>query len=115
MPIKNVYCLANPCRAIVPGGTDIRRNNCNVKSIAPRRTVINNLILTTTTHISQFAVKDIDAYKNSKKLKEYQVEVVTFDGESETVYVEAYNEDEASNIAAARVGNSDYTMVYSYN
>ena len=110
-----MYCLANPCRAIVPGGTDIRRNNCNVKSIAPRRTVINNLILTTMTHISQFAVKDIDAYKNSKKLKEYQVEVVTFDGESETVYVEAYNEDEASNIAAARVGNSDYTMVYSYN
>ena len=67
------------------------------------------------THISQFAVKDIDAYKNSKKLKEYQVEVVTFDGESETVYVEAYNEAEASNKAAAQVGNADYTMVYSYN
>ena len=67
------------------------------------------------THISQFAVKNIDAYKNSNKLKEYQVEVVTFDGESETVYVEAYNEDEASNKAAAQVGNADYTMVYSYN
>ena len=67
------------------------------------------------THISQFAVKDIDAYKNSKKLKEYQVEVVTFDGESETVYVEAYNEAEASNKAAAQVGNADYTMVYAYN
>ena len=67
------------------------------------------------THISQFAVKDIDAYKNSKKLKEYQVEVVTFDGESETVYVEAHNEAEASDIAAAHVGNADYTMVYSYN
>ena len=67
------------------------------------------------THISQFAVKNIDAYKNSNKLKEYQVEVVTFDGESETVYVEAYNEDEASNMAASQVGNADYTMVYSYN
>ena len=67
------------------------------------------------THISQFAVKNIDAYKNSNKLKEYQVEVVTFDGESETVYVEAYNEAEASNMAAAQVGNADYTMVYSYN
>ena len=89
--------------------------DCNVKSIAPRRTVINNLILTTMTHISQFAVKDFDAYENSNELKEYQVEVITFDGESETVYVEAYNEDEASNIAAARVGNADYTMVYSYN
>ena len=89
--------------------------DCNVKSIAPRRTVINNLILTTMTHISQFAVKDFDAYENSNELKEYQVEVITFDGESETVYVEAYNEDEASNIAVARVGNADYTMVYSYN
>ena len=27
--------------------------DCNVKSIAPRRTVINNLILTTMTHISK--------------------------------------------------------------
>ena len=43
------------------------------------------------------------------------MEVITFDGESETVYVEAYNEDEASNMAAAQVGNADYVMVYSYN
>ena len=64
---------------------------------------------------SQFAVNDFDAYENSNVLKEYQVEVITFDGESETVYVEAYNEDEASNKAAAQVGNADYTMVYSYN
>ena len=64
---------------------------------------------------SQLAVKDFDAYDNSNELKEYQVEVITFDGESETVYVEAYNEDEASNKAAAQVGNADYTMVYSYN
>ena len=67
------------------------------------------------THISQFAVKDFDAYENGNELKEYQVEVVTFDGESEPVYVEAYNEDEASNMAAAQVGNADYVMVYSYN
>lgn len=67
------------------------------------------------THISLFAVKNFNANKNSNELKEYQVEVITFDGESETVYVEAYNEDEASNKAAAQVGNADYTMVYSYN
>lgn len=67
------------------------------------------------THISLFAVKDFDANENSNELKEYQVEVVTFDGESETIYVEAYNEDEASSKAAAQVGNADYTMVYSYN
>ena len=30
------------------------------------------------THISQFAVKDFDAYENSNELKEYQVEVITF-------------------------------------
>ena len=41
--------------------------------------------------------------------------MITFDDESETVYVEAYNEDEASNKAAAQVGNADYAMVYSYN
>ena len=31
------------------------------------------------THISQFAVKDFDANENSNELKEYQVEVITFD------------------------------------
>ena len=67
------------------------------------------------THISQFAVKNINANENNNELKEFQVEVVTFDGESETVYVKAYNEDEASNKAAAQVGNADYAMVYSYN
>ena len=52
---------------------------------------------------------------DNNRLMEYMVEVITFDGESEIVYVEAYNEDEASNKAAAQVGNADYTMVYSYN
>ena len=77
--------------------------------------MFNFQILQIMTHISQFAVKNINANENNNELKEFQVEVVTFDGESEIVYVEAYNEDEASNIAAARVGNADYTMVYSYN
>ena len=66
------------------------------------------------THISQFAVKNNDANENNNELKEFQVEVITFDGESEIVYVEAYNEDEASDIAAAQVGDADYTMVYAY-
>ena len=66
------------------------------------------------THISQFAVKNINANENNNELKEFQVEVVTFDDESEIVYVEAYNEDEASDIAAAQVGDADYTMVYAY-
>ncbi len=45
-------------------------------------------------------------------MKEYQVEVITFDGDSQTVYVEARNEEEASDRAADMVGNADYTMVY---
>ncbi len=44
-------------------------------------------------------------------LKEYMVEVITFDGESYTEYVEAYSEDEAQEIAAANVPNADYTMI----
>ena len=66
------------------------------------------------THIYQFAVKNFNANENNNELKEFQVEVITFDGESEIVYVEAYNEDEASDIAAAQVGDADYTMVYAY-
>ena len=57
---------------------------------------------------------DSFANENDNELKEYQVEVITFDGESETVYVEAYNEAEASDKAATQVGNADYTMVYAY-
>lgn len=45
-------------------------------------------------------------------MKEYQVEVITFDGDSQTVYVEARSEEEASDLAADMVGNADYTMVY---
>ncbi len=44
-------------------------------------------------------------------LMEYMIEVITFDGESETVYVEAYDDAEAQNMAAAQVENADYTMI----
>ena len=114
-PCEKRVFVGLPLSADVPVALIAFALFCNVKSIAPRRTVINNLILTTMTHINQIAVTNNKAYKNSKKLKEYQVEVVTFDGESETVYVEAYNEAEASNIAAEMVGDADYTMVYAYN
>ena len=64
------------------------------------------------THISQFAVKDFDAYENSNELKEYQVEVITFDGESETVYVEAYNEDSRAYAQYDRYGRHGILDVY---
>ena len=65
------------------------------------------------THVMNYTAAS--SLNDNNRLMEYMVEVITFDGESETVYVEAYNEDEASNKAAAQVGNADYTMVYSYN
>lgn len=47
----------------------------------------------------------------NRRLKEYQVEVITFDGESEIVYVVARTSEEAQEKAAAQVSNADYTMV----
>lgn len=55
----------------------------------------------------------MNSFENdSNELNDYQVEVVTFDGEVEIVNVEALNEQEAADKAAAIVGNADYTMVY---
>lgn len=50
----------------------------------------------------------------NRRLKEYQVEVMTFDGESEIVYVVARTSEEAQEKAAAQVPNADYTMVQGY-
>ena len=61
------------------------------------------------THIMNFATSTTS---RSNRMKEYQVEVIDFDGDSHTVYVEARNEEEASDMAAEMVGNADYTMVY---
>lgn len=47
----------------------------------------------------------------NRRLKEYQVEVMNFDGESEVVYVVARTAEEAQEKAAAQVPNADYTMV----
>lgn len=50
----------------------------------------------------------------NRRLKEYQVEVITFDGESEIVYVIAQTADEAQEKAAAQVPDADYTMVQGF-
>ncbi len=47
----------------------------------------------------------------NRRLKEYMVEVITFNGESEIVYVVARTSDEAQEMAAAQVEDADYTMV----
>lgn len=46
------------------------------------------------------------------ELIEYQVEVVNFDGETEIIFVEAHNEQEATDKAAEMVEDADYTIVY---
>ena len=48
---------------------------------------------------------------SNRKLKYYSVEVITFDGESISVEVEARSAEEAQEIAAAQVDDVDYTMV----
>lgn len=47
----------------------------------------------------------------NRRLKEYQIEVITFNGESEIVYVVARTAEEAQEKAAAQVADADYTMV----
>lgn len=48
---------------------------------------------------------------SNRKLNYFSVEVITFDGESYTVEVEARSADEAQEIAASQFDNVDYTMV----
>lgn len=50
---------------------------------------------------------------SNRKYKYYSVEVITFDGDSFTVEVEARDAEEAQEIAASQVDNVDYTMVQS--
>ena len=48
---------------------------------------------------------------SNRKLKYFSVEVITFDGDSITVEVEARSADEAQEIAASLHEDVDYTMV----
>ena len=51
------------------------------------------------------------SFSSNNELREYQVEVITFDGDSETIYVEAHDADEAQEIASNMVADADYVMV----
>ena len=62
------------------------------------------------THVSNIFASSLDS---NRKLKYYSVEVITFDGESYTVEVEARDADEAQEIAASQFEDVDYTMVQS--
>ena len=50
---------------------------------------------------------------SNRSLKYFSVEVITFDGDSITVEVEARSADEAQEIAASQFDNVDYTMIQS--
>ncbi len=64
------------------------------------------------THISLFAAMNSFENNFNDELIEYQVEVVNFDGETEIIFVEAHNEQEAADKAAEMVEDADYTIVY---
>lgn len=49
--------------------------------------------------------------RNYRSSKYYTVEVITFDGESIILEVEAHNADEAMELAASQVDGADYAMV----
>lgn len=48
---------------------------------------------------------------SNRSLKNFSVEVITFDGDSYMEEIEARNADEAQEIAASYHDNVDYTMV----
>lgn len=58
-----------------------------------------------------FSNSAFNVLNSNDELRIFTVEVITFDGDSETVEVEAYDADEAQAQAAALVDNADYTMV----
>ncbi len=60
------------------------------------------------THVMQGFSFSLNSNNN---LKFYSVEVITFDGDSHTVEVEARNAEEVQSIAASMVSDVDYTMV----
>ena len=60
------------------------------------------------THVSNIFTCSLDS---NRKLKNYTVEVITFDGESYIEEVEAHDADEAQAIAASLHEDVDYTMV----
>lgn len=47
----------------------------------------------------------------NNELRNYTIEVITFDGESEIFEIEAEDANEACNIATSMVENVDYAMV----
>ena len=78
------------------------------KTNAPRRTVKNLLNFKIMTHVMNIFGSSLNS---NRKLKYFSVEVITFDGESYTIEVEARSADEAQEIAASMYDDVDYTMV----
>ncbi len=61
------------------------------------------------TYVAQFS--RFSSPSSDETYKEYQVEIVTFDGDSYFETIEAASEEEAAEIAAGMVGNTDFVMI----
>lgn len=61
------------------------------------------------THVMNYTTAA--SLNSNNNLMEYMIEVITFDGESEIVYVVARTSEEAQAKAADQVPDADYTMV----
>lgn len=97
-----------PLSANVPAALMGQPHILQCKTNAPRRTVKTLLNFKIMTHVMNI----FDSSLNSnRKLKYFSVEVITFDGDSYTIEVEARNAEEAQEIAASQVEDADYTMV----
>ena len=97
-----------PLSANVPAALMGQPHILQCKTNAPRRTVKTLLNFKIMTHVMNI----FDSSLNSnRKLKYFSVEVITFDGESYTIEVEARTAEEAQEIAASQVEDADYTMV----
>lgn len=60
---------------------------------------------------SVYSSTSFASFIDSSIASEYMVEVVTFDGDSVSLTIEAASEDEAQMIAAAMIDNADYIMI----
>ena len=59
------------------------------------------------THVINYSASSLSS---NRKLKWYTIEVITYDGESEVVEIEARDDEEAQDLAAAQFNDVDYTM-----
>lgn len=84
---------------------------CGVKINSASAHSNHPLKLTKMTYVMQYSNFSLLNEIADNTIKYYQVQVVTFDGESEIVEVDAHSETEAVELAAELVTEADYAFV----